>query len=150
MLVLFAGLVVFTSCKDDDPQTDPPVVILDGIYVKGGATAFDGFDAKAMMAVTKNEVNQTERASLYELYIPLKAGADGFNIVKVAGSEQMTYGPGANWGIVAAPTTDEPKDVSFLRGTVEENATKFTVDADGIPTTSFTNALFWNRRIAPI
>ena len=132
-LILMAGLMVFSSCKkDDDDDTTVPIVVLDGIYVKGAATAYTAFDAKAMMAVTRNEVDQTERASLYELYIPLTANAEGFSIVKVAGAVQSTYGPGADWGVVTELTTDEPKDGIILRGAVEENATKFVVSEDGM------------------
>lgn len=130
-LILMAGLMVFSSCKKDDEEEAPPVVVLDGIYVTGAATAFAGYDAKAMMAVTLNEVTQTERTSLYELYIPLKGGTN-FNIAQVAGAVTTVYGPGAGWGIVAAPTTDEPKDGIILRGSVEATATGFQVSGDGM------------------
>jgi len=130
-LILMAGLMVFSSCKKDDDEEEPTVIVLDGIYVTGAATAYAGFDAKAMMAVTLNEVTQTERASLYELYIPLTA-AGGFNISKVAGAVTTVYGPGAGFGIVAAPTTNEPKDGIIQRGAVEATATTFNVSADGM------------------
>lgn len=39
-------------------------------------------------------------------------------------------------------------DVSYAKS--KSQAVPSTVDADGIPTTSFANAFFWNRRIAPI
>ncbi|MCK5766511.1 MAG: hypothetical protein KAH26_11025 [Bacteroidales bacterium] len=131
-MILLAGLVVFSSCKKDDEEDPPPsVIVLDGIYVTGASTAYADFNTNATMAVTRNEVDQTERASLYELYIPLTA-TGGFNIVKVAGSLHTTYGPGAGWGIVAEPTNDEPKDAVIQRGAVEESATTFNVDADGM------------------
>jgi hypothetical protein len=130
MSVLFlATLVVFTSCKKDDPDDDP--VVLDGLYVLGGATAYDNFNPKARLQVTRNEVDQKDRASLYELYIPLKAGAAGFQIAKVAGAVKTYYGPGANFADVTQGTTDEPK-VTFQRGSVAEGAAKFTVPADGM------------------
>lgn len=131
-LLMLAGLVIFSSCnKDDDDDETPPVVILDGIYVTGAATAYTGFNADAMMAVTRNEVNQTDRSSLYELYIPLKGGQN-FQISEVAGSVQKTYGPGADWAVVTEPTTDEPKDADIHRGSVEESTAAFIVDADGM------------------
>jgi len=133
-MILMAGLVVFSSCKKDDDDDDdtPPVIVLDGIYVTGAATAYTGYDANAMMAVTRNEVTQEERSSLYELYIPLKGGTD-FSIVKVEGSVYTTYGPGAGWGVVAEPTTDEPKDGIILRGEVSEaNKAAFQVSEDGM------------------
>jgi hypothetical protein len=130
-LILLAGLVVFSSCKKDDEEDDtPPVVILDGIYVKGAATAYTDYNTNALMTVTRNEVNQTERASLYELYIPLKANED-FQIVEVAGATKTAYGPGGDFAIVANPTTDEPKDSDIWRGSVEEGAT-FQVPAEGM------------------
>ncbi|HRZ42836.1 MAG TPA: hypothetical protein P5228_09070 [Bacteroidales bacterium] len=127
-MVFLSALVVFTSCKKDDDD-DP--IVLDGLYVLGGASAYTDFDAKARMKVTRNEVNQTERATLYELYIPLKAGATGFQIAQVAGSVKKYFGPGAVFGDVLQGTTDEPK-VTFQRGEYAENTTKFTVPADGM------------------
>jgi hypothetical protein len=132
-MILMAGLVVFSSCKkddDDEPET-PPVIVLDGIYVTGAATAFAGYDAAAMMAVTRNEVTQADRASLYELYIPLKANMD-FNIVNVAGSVYSIYGPGADFAAVTELTTDEPKDATIYRGSAEMAKGAFQIDADGL------------------
>jgi len=130
-VVLMTSLVMgTTSCKEEDPIVEPPVVILDGYYVKGAATAYTDFNAKAMMKVTKNEVNQLDRAQLMELYIPIKA-TDGFNIVKVAGSTNTVYGPGANWAEVTAPTGDEPHSAPFWRGAVTATSVKFTVPEDG-------------------
>jgi hypothetical protein len=132
-MILLAGLVIFSSCKkDDDTDDTPPVVILDGVYVIGGATAYTGYNANAMMAITRNEVNQLDREGLYELYIPLKANAGGFNISQVAGAVTTVYGPGADFAAVTNPTTDEPKDATIMRGSTEQTATVFTVDADGM------------------
>jgi hypothetical protein len=130
VLALITIAFSFTSCKDDEP-TPPPVVVLDGFYVKGAATAYSDFNANAMMTITRNEVTQTDRASLYELYIPLKAGTAGFNIVQVAGSVQTVWGPGATWGVIDPGTTDEPK-VPFQRGTLVATSTTFNVPADGM------------------
>jgi len=91
-----------------------------------------------MMNSTYNEVlnpvlpTSTKRAQLMELYIPVKAGTDGFNIVKVAGSVTKVYGPGPDFAQVAAPTTDEPHGVFFKRGTYMETTNKFTVDTSGM------------------
>jgi len=130
-LLLLAALVVFSSCKKDDDDDPPPVVVLDGIYVTGIAAPYTGYDTKGIMTVARNEVTQEDRATLYEIYLPLKGGQD-FNIVKVAGAVVSTYGPGAGWGIVAAPTNDEPKDAPILRGSVEEVTGAFNVSADGM------------------
>lgn len=130
MLVIVFGV---SSCKKDSTtNTTPPVIILDGYYVKGGATVNgDNFNSNAMMKVTRNEVTQTDRPSLLELYIPLKAGAEGFNIVQVAGSTKKTYGPGSDYKLITQGTTDEPK-YPFYRGSYTESATKFTVDTNGL------------------
>jgi hypothetical protein len=131
---LFLGLVfIASSCKDDTGTTPPPVVILDGLYVKGASTALADFDAKGMLKVTKNEVNQTDRTDLMEIYIAVKAGSPGFNIVSVAGSVQKTYGPGADFAVVpeADRNVDEPK-VDFWRGSYTESTTAFTVPTDGL------------------
>ena len=124
-------LVSMSACKKDSTTVDP-TVLLDGVYITGAVTPSGAtLIASGMMKIAKNEVTQTDRASLYELYIPLKAGATGFSIVKVAGSVQTTYGPTTNWGVITVGTTDEPKS-PFQRGVVAANSTKFTVPADGM------------------
>ncbi len=40
------------------------------------------------MKPTLNEIDQTERASLRELFVAVKGG-DGFNAIKVAGTEEL-------------------------------------------------------------
>lgn len=125
--------VVFTlnSCKKSSDTPAPVVIILDGYYVKGAGTAYADFNEKAMMKVARNEVTQADRASLLELYIPVKAGAAGFNIVKVAGSIQTVYGPGTGFTTITVGTTDEPK-IPFQRGPLAATATVFTVPKDGM------------------
>ncbi len=130
VLALITIAFSFTSCKKDEP-TPPPVVVLDGFYVKGAVTAYPDFNENAMMMITRNEVTQTDRASLLELYIPLKAGAAGFNIVQVAGSVQTVYGAATPLAIIDPGTTDEPK-VPFQRGALEVSATPYTVPTDGM------------------
>lgn len=130
LLAVIGIVMVVSSCKKDDPAP-PPIIVLDGYYVKGAAVAYADFNTNAMMKVTRNEVTQTDRASLLELYIPIKAGTDGFNIVKVAGSVYTTLGPGNPFGNVTQGTTDEPK-VIFQRGLYAETTAKFNVPSDGM------------------
>jgi len=133
MVALFALVFGVSSCKKDDETPPTPVIVLDGYYVKGTVTAYADFDDNAMMKPTRNEVDQKTRASLLELYIPIKAGAAGFSIVQVAGSARTTFGPAAGFATVpaGAGTTDEPK-VAFQRGPVSSTSTAvFTVPADG-------------------
>lgn len=136
MLVMVASLaLVFgvSSCKKDDKPTTPPVIVLDGFYVKGGSTALTDYDSRGILKSTKNEVTQTDRASLMELYIAIKAGAPGFTISQVAGSVKTDFGPGADFKVVPAAEriTDEPK-VDFWRGSYVASSTAFTVPADGL------------------
>lgn len=130
-IFLFMG-VLAVSCKDDDP-VDPVTPVEDGIYIKGAGTALTTFDAKGLLTTAKNEVNQTDRASLMEIFIAVKAGSDGFNIVKVDGTTQTTYGPGSDFAVVAEAdrNADEPK-LDFWRGSYAETTTPFTVPTDGL------------------
>lgn len=125
--------IVFTldSCKKSSDTTTTTVIVLDGYYVKGAGTAYADFNEKATMKIARNEVTQTDRASLLELYIPVKAGAAGFNIVKVAGSSTTVYGPGTGFTTITTGTIDEPK-VPFQRGPAGVTGTVFTVPADGM------------------
>lgn len=134
MLVSVMAILVmaFTlnSCKKSSDTTTTTEIILDGYYVKGPATAYTDFNSKALMKTTRNEVTQTNMRTLYELYIPIKAGA-GFNIAKVAGSARTVYGPGADFATVTKGTTDEPK-YPFQRGSAAVTTTTFTVPTDGM------------------
>lgn len=128
-LFLLMG-VVMVSCKEDDPAPVEPTVE-DGTYIMGAGTALTTYDLKGLMKATKNEVDQTLRNSLLELFIPVKAGADGFNIVIVNGATKTTYGPGADFAEVTVFQTDEPSG-KFSRGTLAVTDTKFTVAEDGL------------------
>lgn len=132
-LMLVAALTIFISSCKDDKKTDPPKVIEDGLYVKGAGTALTDYDAKGLLKVTRNEVNQTDRPELMELYVAVKAGAEGFNIVDVVGGVPTVYGPGADFAVVAEAdrNVDEPK-VDFWRGSYTASTTPFTVPADGL------------------
>jgi len=138
ILALIAMGFTLNSCKKSSDTTTTTVILLDGYYVKGAGTAYADLNPNAMMNSTYNEVlnpvlpTSTKRAQLMELYIPVKAGTDGFNIVKVAGSVIKVYGPGTDYAQVTAPTTDEPHGVFFKRGTYVETTNKFTVDTNGM------------------
>ncbi|MBS4059728.1 MAG: SusF/SusE family outer membrane protein [Bacteroidetes bacterium] len=131
--ILLVGVVMVSCKKDDDPKPDPEPIVEDGIYLKGAGTALTTYDIKGLLKPTKNEVNQSDRASLLDIYVAIKGGADGFNIVKVAGATKTTYGPGAGFGVVpeADRIGDEPKH-DFWRGAYAATETKFTVPADGL------------------
>jgi hypothetical protein len=105
--------------------------VADGFYIRGLATACPELHPKARMTVTRNEVTQTERLSLLELYIPLLAGENGFNIVRVNGNSQVVYGPGNEFAVVPVGGGDEVQ-VAFQRGPVTVTNTKFSVPDDGM------------------
>lgn len=134
MLMSFA--LISTSCtKDDDDDTDdtPPVIVLDGTYVKGAGTALVDFDAKGLMKITRNEVTQEDRASLVDIYVAIKGGTDGFNIISVDGDTQKVLGPGTDFGMVAEADLDaEEPTLGLYRGSVVESASPFTVTEDGL------------------
>jgi len=92
MSIIMLASVVLVSCKkDDDEDPEPtPTPVEDGIYVVGSGTALTDFNINGLMKPTLNEVDQTERASLRELFVAVKGG-DGFNIIRVAGAQRTTY-----------------------------------------------------------
>ncbi len=124
----------FVACNNDDNGGGGTTILVeDGFYIKGAGTALTELDAKGMMTTAKNEVLQTDRANLKEIYVAVKAGSAGFNIVEVAGKTTKTYGPGTDFAVVAeaARNVDEPK-VDFWRGSYKESTTPFTVPSDGL------------------
>jgi hypothetical protein len=135
MSIIMLASVVLVSCKkDDDEDPEPtPTPVEDGIYVVGSGTALTDFNINGLMKPTLNEVDQTERASLRELFVAVKGG-DGFNIIRVAGAQRTTYGPGADFAEVAEADlqTDEPRTGKFWRGSLAETDAKFVVPEDGL------------------
>lgn len=133
-MFMLALMFVFSACKkDDDDDNGNPTVIEDGVYVKGGSTALTDYNSKGLLTPTKNEVNQTDRPELLEMYVAIKAGDPGFNIVEVVGGTPKVYGPGSDFEVVPAEDriNDEPQ-VDFWRGSYTESATAFTVPTDGM------------------
>jgi len=132
-LIMFGvSISAVTSCKKDDDDDDKPTVE-DGLYVFGEGTALTTYEFKGLMKATKNEVDQSDRAGLYELYIAVKGGAQGFNIGKIEGGKATVYGPAAGFAEVpeADKIGDEPR-LWFARGAVQETNNKFTVPEDGL------------------
>lgn len=136
--VMVAALSIpFTSCSsDDDDNNDKPggEIVLDGIYIKGDATALTELNSKGTFSAAKNEVLGEVRDGLYEIYVAVKKGDAGFNIVSVAGSTTNVMGPDADFAEVEAEdrNADEPQDGSFQKGGIEVTEAKFTVPEDGL------------------
>jgi len=134
-LIALGMVLVVSSCSKKEDAVDVGVKVLDGTYIKGAGTALVDLKSTGKMTLARNEVLQTERATLYEMYVAVKKGAEGFNIVTVNGAEQKTYGPAATgFGevLVANRNVDEPKDGSLQKGAVIETTNKFTVPEDGL------------------
>ncbi|MBI9033608.1 MAG: SusF/SusE family outer membrane protein [Bacteroidales bacterium] len=133
--ILIAVALTFTACKKDN-DTDPeptPEVVEDGLYIKGDGTALTTYDIKGLLKATRNEVLQEERAELLELYVAVKAGAAGFNLVDVVGGEPVFYGPANDYAKVAEAdlNAEEPTE-GLWKGSYTATETPFTVDADGL------------------
>jgi len=124
------GVITLNSCKDDEEVTPggEDELVEDGFYVQGPSTAYSGFDIKATLSSTKNEVLQEDRAELLEIFTAVKAG-EGFNIIQVAGAERTTWGPGADF---AASASGGEEPVGIQRGAIATTDTKFTVAEDGL------------------
>ncbi len=129
MWVLLAAIFVTVSCKKDD--NDPTNLIEDGVYVVGAGTPLAVLDSKGLMSVGVNEVKQKPRTGMFEIYMIVKAGAEGFQIVEKAGIVEKKFGPLAVVNKVLTGTNDQPSETIQL-GTYSENATKFTVPTDGL------------------
>lgn len=125
------SLFVLASCSKDDPDPTPGGNVEDGVYIKGEGTAFADFSSKALFKTAKNEVNQTERSQLVEIYMAVKAGTGGFNIVEVNGKDQKSYGPSSDWALVTELDVDEPTN-GLWKGSLAEGTNKFTVSEDGL------------------
>lgn len=135
LFVAAITLLGFNSCKDDEDDDDPdPIFVEDGLYVKGNGTTFTELDIKGMLTSTPNEAaSNAARTGLLNIYVAVKAGAEGFNLVQVAGNQQTVWGPGATFDSVKVATRhqDEPRGI-FWRGALATTATAFTVPEDGL------------------
>lgn len=130
IIFLLSPLVALNSCLNvDDP--DPSVDAADGIYIKGGSTAFQDFDKNGLMNPALNEVNGQTRAGLFEIFVTVSSDSEGFNIVEVVSNIQTIYGPTSSEEIIL---TGEDSQISgtIEKGTFGKDAGEFTVREDGI------------------
>jgi len=130
-MLFCAAMISFTSCSKDD-DNGGSVLVEDGMYVVGTGTPLAALNDNGKMAKAINEANsQTLRDGMFDIFMTVKAGADGFNIVEKAGAVETTYGPATVANVVLDGTNDQPAETIQL-GTFAANATKFTVPADGL------------------
>ena len=137
--LMFGIVLLFSSCEEKDyieiiQSSKDQVLVLDGMYLMGNGTALTTTQTAGKLKVAKNEALQKERPELYEMYVAVKAGAEGFNIVTVEGSETKSWGPGADFAEVPVESRhgDEPKNGSLQKGSIAETQTPFTVPEDGL------------------
>ncbi len=134
LMLAAVAMIGFTACSDDDDDPTPPILVEDGMYIKGGGTALTEFDVKGTMKPAFNEADENnDRTGLYEIYVAVKAGSEGFNIVEIAGADQITWGPGSDFAAVVETDLhqDEPR-LGFWRGSIAHTETPFTVPEDGL------------------
>lgn len=128
--LLVLAVIAGTSCSKSDDDNGP--LVEDGMYVMGTGTPLAALNPDGMMSSGINELKQkVTRTGMYEIYMTVKAGTDGFNIVEKAGKIETTYGPLAVVDKVLDGTGDQPKETIQL-GTYEASKAKFTVPADGL------------------
>lgn len=130
MVLAVFSLIAINSCKDPEPE---PIPVEDGLYIRGAGTALDSLSGDGLMAKAKNEVLQEVRTTLYEMYIAVEAGTEGFNIVNVTGGVEEVWGPGSDFAEVSAEELDieEPK-AGLWKGSYAISETPFTVPQDGL------------------
>ncbi len=132
LMLALVAMISFTSCDNDDPDDDP-VLVEDGLYIQGLGTALDSLSGNGLMSKANNEVTQASRSSLYEMYIAVKGGSEGFNLVNVVGGVAENWGPAADFALVAEGDLDNEEPKSGLwRGSYEISEASFTVTADGL------------------
>jgi hypothetical protein len=132
LMLTTAAMFTLTSCdKEDDP--DPGPSLTNGYYLQGAATALTELTSDGKMSVAKNEVNQENLSSLLEMYIAIKAGSEGFNIVQVISGEETVLGPGSDFAEVSAEDLDgeEPRE-GLWKGSYTDSENSFTVPEDGL------------------
>jgi len=102
------------------------------MYIVGAGTPLAALNDNGKMYDGRNEAKSNAlRPGMFEIFMTVKAGADGFNIVEKAGAVETKYGPAVVADVVLDGTGDQPKQ-TIQRGTFAANATKFTVPADGL------------------
>ncbi len=128
--VILSAVLVCTSClKGDDPG--PLLPEKDGIYIKGKATAFEEFSEGGMMQPAVNAATGQARQGLYEIYVAVSAGNDGFSIIEIANREQTIYGPVTREFAAIGPSGTKTNNTT-VEGIIGTDAGVFTVDKDGI------------------
>lgn len=123
---LVMATLILASCLREDP-----LVIDDGIYIKGTSTAFTNFDEKGLMKPALNEVNGQLREGLCEIFVAVSSESGGFNIIEVIDNVQTKYGPSTSENIVLTGENDQING-TIQKGIFGSGAGVFTVPANGL------------------
>ncbi len=128
IISLISVLVLLCGCLRGDESL---VDVDDGIYIKGKSTAFNHFDASALMKQAVNEADGQSRSGLYEIFIAVSNEPDGFNIIEVIDKTQTIHGPSTNESIVLNGENGQISG-TIRKGIFSAGAGVFTVQEDGI------------------
>ncbi len=129
--LLCAAVFALASCSKDD-DNGGGVLVEDGMYIVGAGTPLAELNDNGKMFDGRNEAKANVlRPGMFEIFMTVKAGVEGFNIVEKAGKLETKYGPATIAPVVLDGTNDQP-DATIQLGTFSANATKFTVPADGL------------------
>ncbi|WP_010663546.1 SusF/SusE family outer membrane protein [Marinilabilia salmonicolor] len=140
LFLTIGAVMMFSSCEEDKDyeqiilNSTKDVPSLDGMYIIGSGIVFEETESAARLRMAKNEVLQEERASLFEIYIAVKQGQEGFNILTVEGADNNMWGPGDDFAEIPDEERhgDEPKGASLRKGSLVKTSTAFTVPNDGL------------------
>jgi len=128
--LLAAAALAFTACdNDDDDDEQPPILVEDGLYIVGEATAWTDYDSKGQMAGGINEVDQQPRSTMFEKYVALEAG-NTFKIVEIAGKQVIEYGPDNLVDVETNGENDQP-NVTAKVGSYKTGGS-YTVNESGL------------------
>lgn len=118
-------------------QNTNTVDLPDGVYIYGNGTTLLSLDEKGIMDLAKNEATQEIRPTLYEKYLTVKGGNEGFQIISVNDHVKTYLSPSSNFAKVMENdlNPEEPKE-GLYRGNIEANIDQwvdpFIVEEDGL------------------
>ncbi|MBP7169777.1 MAG: SusF/SusE family outer membrane protein [Bacteroidales bacterium] len=129
MWLLAAAALAFTACDKDDDNDKPQILVEDGLYIVGEATAWADYDLKGQMVGGINEVDKQPRSTMFEKYVALEAGKT-FKIVEIAGKQAIEYGPDNIADVVTNGENEQP-NVTAKVGTYKTGGS-YTVNESGL------------------
>ena len=131
-LCLFALALMFVGCKKTDTPVDNGVLVEDGLYISGDATAFSALDLLGQLKSAPNEnlAVSGARTGLFDIYIALEGGKT-FTITEVAGTTKTVNGPSTGFATVNQTGVTDEMTGSIQKGKYAAGGT-FTVPTSGL------------------